>query len=56
MEYVSGRTKNHSFETEEVAWLPYQEALEKLEFKGAKEVLKKAKKLLKESKEQPKLL
>jgi len=56
MEYVSGKTKNHSFETEEVAWLPYKEALEKLEFKGAKEVLKRAKKLLKESKEQPKLL
>ena len=56
MEYVSGKTKNHSFETEEVVWLPYKEALERLQFKGAKEVLKRAKKILREKEKQPKLL
>lgn len=55
MECVSGEVKNHSFEMEEVAWLPYQEALARLQFKGAKEVLKRAQKLLEEWQKQPKL-
>lgn len=42
MEYESGDVSNHSFEMEEVLWLSYEEALEKLEFEGEKEALKKA--------------
>lgn len=33
-------------ETSEIAWLPYEEAYEKLSFRGEKQVLKKAYKLL----------
>lgn len=55
MEYVSGKAENHSFEMEKVVWLPYKEALGRLDFKGAKEVLKKAKKLLEERQKQQKL-
>lgn len=55
MEYVSGKTEDHSFEMEEVVWLPYKEALKRLQFKGAKEVLKKARKLLEELQKQQKL-
>jgi len=42
MEYVSGDVKNHSFEMKEVEWLGHEEALEKLEFEGEKQALKKA--------------
>jgi len=46
MEYVSGDVKDHDFEMEEVVWLEYEEAKKRLNFRGAKEVLGKAKKLL----------
>lgn len=42
MEYESGDVSNHSFEMEEVIWFGYEEAMEKLEFEGEKEALKKA--------------
>lgn len=42
MEYVSGDIKNHDFEMEAVEWLPYEEALAKLNFHGAKKVLERA--------------
>jgi len=56
MEYLSGQTKNHSWEMEKVKWLPFEKALAKLEFKGAKEVLVKAKRVLEEKEKQPSLL
>ena len=46
MEYVSGEIKNHDWEMEEVEWLSYDEAKKRLDFRGAKEVLEKAKNLL----------
>lgn len=46
MEYVSGDIKNHDFEMEEIEWLPFDEARERLNFHGAKEVLDKARELL----------
>lgn len=55
MEYVSGRTKDHDWEVEELAWLPYNQALKELEFKGTKKVLEAAKKLLEETEKQEKL-
>lgn len=42
MEYEAGDVNNHSFEMEEVAWFSYEEALNKLEFEGEKQALKKA--------------
>lgn len=52
MEYVSGDIKNHDWEMEAVEWLPYDEAIAKLNFHGAKKVLAKAKELF----DQPRLV
>ena len=46
MKYVSGETKDHHWETEEVEWIAPKEALEKLTFKSEKEVLEKGLKIL----------
>ena len=46
LEYQSGYIADHDWEMEEVEWLPFGEALAKLNFHGAKQVLTKAKKLL----------
>lgn len=56
MEYISGDIANHDFEMEAVEWLPYDEAYNRLNFHGAKEVLKKAKQLLEEKEKQPRLI
>ncbi|KPJ70343.1 hypothetical protein AMJ51_02180 [Microgenomates bacterium DG_75] len=56
MEYISGKTKDHDWEVEEIGWLPYKQALNELEFKGTKKVLEAAQKLLKEREKQQKLL
>jgi len=47
MEYISGDIADHDWEMEEVEWLPFDEALVRLNFHGAKQVLAKAKALLK---------
>lgn len=39
MEYLSGDIVDHDWEMEEVVWLPFDQALEKLNFHGAKKVL-----------------
>lgn len=46
MEWVEDSPDGFDFETSEIAWLSYKEALEKLSFDREKEVLKKAAKLL----------
>ena len=46
MEYVSGDIADHDWEMEEVEWLPLDQALDRLNFHGAKKVLQKAKALL----------
>jgi len=56
MEYVSGDIKDHDFEMEEVEWLEFKEAKERLDFAGAKRVLDKAKKLLEEKETQLELV
>ena len=56
MEYVSGDIKDHDWEMEEVEWLEFDEALERLDFPGAKKILAKARKLKKEKENQLKLL
>ena len=47
MEYVSGDVKDHDWEMEEVEWLEFDEAVERMDFPGAKDVLKKARELKK---------
>ena len=56
MEYVSGDIVNHDFEMEDVGWFRFEEAVEKLNFHGAKVVLEKARKLLIEKEKQLKLI
>ena len=56
MEYVSGKTKDHSWETSEAVWLPFEKAKERLSFKNSKEILEKAKEMLEEKERQPKLI
>lgn len=50
MEYVSGDIGDHNWEMEDVAWLPYESALGKLEYSGAKRILRSAYCLLQEQK------
>ena len=42
MEYVSGDTKNHDFEMENVEWLPMDEVENRLTYKSDKEVWEEA--------------
>lgn len=46
MEYIRDLTEGCGEETSEIAWLPFDEAYERLSFLGEKQVLKKAKELL----------
>jgi 8-oxo-dGTP pyrophosphatase MutT (NUDIX family) len=46
MEYVSGEIADHDWEMEAVEWLPFEEAINRLNFRGAKKILEKAKDLL----------
>ncbi len=46
LEYVSGRPEEHGWEMEEAGWFEYEEALKLMAFKGEKEALKKAKRIL----------
>ncbi len=46
MEYISGNTKDHDFEMENVEWLPIEEIENKLTYKSDRQVWKKAKELL----------
>jgi len=56
MEYVSGDIADHDFEMEEVEWMRFKEARERLDFSGAKKVLDKARKLLGEKEKQLRLV
>lgn len=42
MEYVSGNTKDHDFEMEDVEWIPIEEIEKKLTYKSDKQVWKVA--------------
>ncbi len=48
MEYVSGSTSQHDREVDEAVWFPVEEALEKISFKGDRQILEKAASLLRE--------
>ena len=45
MEYVSGSESDHDFEMEDVVWVSFDEAIERMGYDGAKRILAKAKQL-----------
>jgi 8-oxo-dGTP diphosphatase len=47
MEYESGSTTEHDFEVDEADWFPIDAAIEKISFKGDREILEKARRRLK---------
>ena len=47
IEYESGDTSNHDFEVDMVSWFPIDEALNKANYKGEKEIIAKAREILK---------
>ena len=46
MRYLQKAKGPISWETEEIAWIPFGEALERLTFKGEKEILQKAREMV----------
>lgn len=52
MEYQEDVPDGFGWETQEVVWLPYDQAKEKLTFKSERKILEKAKKLLESLKKQ----
>ena len=56
MEYVSGDIKDHDWEMEEVEWLGFSEAKERLDFPAARKVMDRAKKLKIDQEKQLKLI
>lgn len=46
LEYRSGDVSGHDHEVEEARWVSFDEALEMLEFKGERDVVEKARKML----------
>ncbi len=47
MEYVSGSTSQHDLEVDGAEWLPIDAAIERISFKGDREILEKARQRLK---------
>lgn len=45
--YLEGDVKDHDFELDEVRWVPLEEAEEKLSFKTEKDIMRKAREMLK---------
>jgi 8-oxo-dGTP pyrophosphatase MutT (NUDIX family) len=48
MEYQNGDVANHDHEVEEARWVSFDEALEMLDFKSEREVVKKARQMITE--------
>ena len=48
LEYKSGDVANHDHEVEESRWVSFDEAIEMLDFKSEREVVEKAREMLKE--------
>jgi len=46
MEYVSGSEQDHDAEMEEVRWVPIDDAIEMLAYKGAQDVVRRSKTLI----------
>ena len=56
MEYTRGSPKDHDHEVEKAKFFEFDEALKRLTFENAKEVLKKGRKALEETERHPSLL
>ncbi|MGD0884300.1 MAG: NUDIX hydrolase [Thermodesulfovibrionales bacterium] len=52
MEYVSGSISDHNGEVDTAAWVPLNEALERVSYKGDREIVQKAKEMLLESRQE----
>ncbi len=48
LKYIDGSTDNHDHEVDEARWYPINEAVERLSYKGEKEILQKAWKMIEE--------
>ncbi|MCE5194103.1 MAG: NUDIX hydrolase [Nitrospiraceae bacterium] len=46
MSYVDGKTEDHNWEVDSAEWFAIDQALEKVSYKGDKEIIEKAKKML----------
>jgi len=46
MEYLSGNTKDHDAEVDDASWFPIDEALNKVSYKGDKQIIEKAREML----------
>ncbi|MCL4474960.1 MAG: NUDIX hydrolase [Nitrospirae bacterium] len=46
IEYVSGSTSDHNWEVDAAEWFPLEEALNRVSYKGDREIVRKAKELL----------
>lgn len=49
IEYESGDTLEHDWEVDKASWFPIDEALEKVSYKGEREMIKKAKEIITKS-------
>ena len=50
MEYKSGNTDEHDQEVDDAQWFPIEEAIDKLAYRGEKEILQKAKEMIEKKK------
>ena len=50
MEYKSGNTDAHDQEVDDAQWFPIDEAIDKLAYRGEKEILQKAKEMIEKKK------
>jgi len=48
LKYESGSTDNHDHEVEEAKWFPVEEAIDRLQYKGEKDIMRKAKQMIEE--------
>lgn len=46
IEYVSGSTSDHNWEVDAAEWFPLEEALNRVSYKGDREIVQKAKEML----------
>lgn len=47
LRYVNGSTEDHDYEVDDARWFPIDEAMDKLSYKGEREILQKAKEMIK---------
>ncbi len=46
MEYEGGDIKKHDWEVDDALWFPIEEAIQKIRYKGEKEMIKKAREMI----------